>query len=381
MQASATAELSPSAFKVPLRGGDVPGGGGRRRKAPSGPDAPVIRTNDDAASSKLSAVQLGYYQDNFLSYFVQGTQRRSPIINRGYYTRVVAMHHILKQFLRATPSAASSMPNKQVICLGAGFDTTYFQKKRGGLIGDNVTYYELDFPEVVANKAAVIRKYSALREVVGLPVEEAETEKGSQSEIHTTSYHLMGADLRNVEKLDEAMVAAGIDFSKPTLFISECVLIYVKPEDSTKLLQWASRFKSSVFLIYEQILPHDSFGRVMLRNLEDRDIRLLGISDYPDIPSQRQRFLSLGWEQVEALDMNEISKLCIPPSEQARISRVEFLDEHEELTLLQAHYCVACATKEDPQLHQGIWRGLGFAASSAATNKNSHATLPLVSGD
>jgi O-methyltransferase involved in polyketide biosynthesis len=38
---------------------------------------------------------------------------------------VAAIHNVLRQFL----AAGGSDTPKQVVCLGAGFDTTYFQKK------------------------------------------------------------------------------------------------------------------------------------------------------------------------------------------------------------------------------------------------------------
>ena len=47
---------------------------------------------------------------------------------------------------------------------------------------------------------------------------------------------------------------AGLDPSRPTLFLSECVLTYVRPEDVAALLRWcAAEFRDSIFLNYEQI--------------------------------------------------------------------------------------------------------------------------------
>lgn len=47
------------------------------------------------------------------------------VVSSGYYTRVAAIQGILRQFLAA---GGPDLP-KQVVCLGAGFDTTYFQKR------------------------------------------------------------------------------------------------------------------------------------------------------------------------------------------------------------------------------------------------------------
>lgn len=43
----------------------------------------------------------------------------------GYYSRVMALRHLLLQFLGR--GKASSNPPLQVLSLGAGYDTTYFQ--------------------------------------------------------------------------------------------------------------------------------------------------------------------------------------------------------------------------------------------------------------
>jgi tRNA wybutosine-synthesizing protein 4 len=74
----------------------------------------VVHTSDDAAVSKFSASSLGYFTDNYLQFFINKPNRRPPLINRGYYTRVAAIYSILNEFL--------SLPidNKQIISLGAG---------------------------------------------------------------------------------------------------------------------------------------------------------------------------------------------------------------------------------------------------------------------
>lgn len=89
-----------------------------------------------------SCVELGYWNDEFVQYFV-GSQRRrrSPLINRGYWSRVSAVRTVVEQFLSHEPtdqktksssssaSLSSSQINRQIITLGAGFDTLFFQLK------------------------------------------------------------------------------------------------------------------------------------------------------------------------------------------------------------------------------------------------------------
>jgi O-methyltransferase involved in polyketide biosynthesis len=67
----------------------------------------------------------------------------------------------------------------------------------------------------------------------------------------------------------EACGSTFLLFSLPTLFISECVLIYLAPEESQSILDWiTANVQNTMFLLYEQILPDDTFGKVMLRNLK-----------------------------------------------------------------------------------------------------------------
>ena len=61
-----------------------------------------------------------------------------------------------------------------------------------------------------------------------------------------------------------------LDPNIPTLFISECCLVYMEQEKATELLQWIARIfgKSSAgVMFYEPIGGHDAFGKVMVKNL------------------------------------------------------------------------------------------------------------------
>lgn len=53
-------------------------------------DARIQSTNDEALSSKWSAVQAGYFDDPFIKYMIKDKIKikKSPIINRGI-TRVI----------------------------------------------------------------------------------------------------------------------------------------------------------------------------------------------------------------------------------------------------------------------------------------------------
>lgn len=73
-------------------------------------------------------------------------------------------------------------------------------------------------------------------------------------ELHSNDYHIIGTDLRNLTELDKKLSQNGINFEMPTMFLTECVLVYMEPESSSMLLQWiAKKFNDIFFINYEQV--------------------------------------------------------------------------------------------------------------------------------
>ena len=51
-----------------------------------------------------------------------------------------------------------------------------------------------------------------------------------------------------------ALRGAGVDLAAPTLLLSECVLVYLEPQESCAIIAWAAQaFAASVFVTYEQV--------------------------------------------------------------------------------------------------------------------------------
>ena len=131
--------------------------------------SPLLLDDFDPNSS---CVKKGYMKDDFVNLFVRRPVRRSPIINRGnatklnilchflkigaknelellgYYARWAALRKLLLQFL-----SIDSGCEKQILSLGAGFDTTFFQLQEEGLAPH--LYVELDFKEVSISQTQV----------------------------------------------------------------------------------------------------------------------------------------------------------------------------------------------------------------------------------
>ncbi|PIA18258.1 S-adenosyl-L-methionine-dependent methyltransferase [Coemansia reversa NRRL 1564] len=207
-------------------------------------------------------------------------------------------------------------------------------------------YFEIDFAEVTAKKAATIFRHSTNLKTM-LP-EDTQVAAGG-TEIHSSTYNLLAGDLREFEsQVVPKLINRGFDCNKPTLFLSECVLIYLDSQHSDRILDWITQnIPNSGILTYEQILPDDRFGRMMIENLRNRGLELRGLHAYPTLQSTSQRFLSRGWHRAAAIDLATYHEQFVQKSELARLAKIEFLDEWEEFILLAQHYAFTFAYTSD----------------------------------
>jgi O-methyltransferase involved in polyketide biosynthesis len=128
---------------------------------------------------------------------------------------------------------------------------------------------EIDFYEVVSKKLQVI---SSKENLISLIRSHADGDIPIIHDKHINShqYKLFAQDIRETEVLGSNLTNLGVDFTAPTLVLTECLLVYLKKEDSDRILSSISNFFSGdlLFLNYEMIHPGDAFGRVMIENLE-----------------------------------------------------------------------------------------------------------------
>ncbi|NWY58634.1 TYW4 protein, partial [Chionis minor] len=297
----------------------------------------VQGTGGSSAISKCSAAARGYIQDRFLRLLVGRRRRRAPLVHRGYYIRARAIDHCVQDFLLKT----QCHPRTQIVSLGAGFDSLYFRLKDIGLLHHTVVY-EVDFPNVACQKAALIKRMKELSALVG----DVGGEGLGVITFSGEDYKLLGVDLSKLPELERALEEAGLDNEIPTLFIAEVVLTYMENSRSDALIQWAAEhFSQACFLLYEQIHPEDPFGRVMQQHFRQLNSALNSLAQYPDCEAQQRRFFEKGWTECSVMDMNEFFTCCTPEDEQQRVQALEPFDEYEEWHLKCSHYFVLTASK------------------------------------
>lgn len=295
----------------------------------------VRATNDDASQCKRFAVDKGYWTDHYISMFTpKPKQTHAPEISIGYYARVKGLRLIVEKFIALTKGKC------QVVSLGAGFDSLYWNLKDAGT--NPVSYIEVDFSAVTSRKIQYIRRSQALLQKI---TSEDDDIQFSSTDLYSKDYHLIAANLKNLNELDHKFKECGIDKSLPTLFIAECVLVYIEKSDTDNLFNWITKNFPTVLLIYyEQVNMGDRFGQIMMENLRSRECMLH--SEYcASLQTQIKRCIDHGFEGADAMEMRHVLS-SLPQADVQRVERLEFLDERELLDQLMSHYCYCWAYKD-----------------------------------
>ncbi|KAL6156749.1 carboxy methyl transferase for protein phosphatase 2A [Exserohilum turcicum] len=301
-------------------------------------DNAVKGTDQDAAGSRVSCVELGYLHDPYARLFAtQPTTRKLPLLNRGTYVRTSAIDLLVAKFLVTYPSAP-----KQIISLGAGTDTRFF-RLLDQYPETRLIYHEIDFPTNTSAKIAAIQRQPLLhRKLLQTPSDSAS--------YHSDDYNVHALDLRCLaDPSDKAPLPQipNLDSNVPTLILSEMCLVYLQPSTvqsvvSSLLTHYLRPTTPASLILYEPILPQDAFGQTMIANLRTRNIHLHTLTAYPGLDDQRARLQSYGLGAgAKAADTHTIWQRWISDGEKERIAGLEFLDELEELDMLLKHYCVA----------------------------------------
>ncbi|OCF36375.1 leucine carboxyl methyltransferase 1 [Kwoniella heveanensis BCC8398] len=369
------------------------------------PDDAIRQTDDDAASSRLSAVNAGYLNDPFVSLLYKsstlshpqahslaagggglGSGRKPPLINVGTHHRTVGIDIVVDKFLKRYASFgrndgdshdASDGGGCQIVSLGAGSDTRFWRLMSRPQPPNIMKYVEIDFPHLTSPKAQRIARSKKLQTAVSqggtrldsavytlLPLDLRPTPTSSPSPSTSsnpsqaapggtkTDSASSNSNKTSIHDILNGTLLPLLKPNVPTLFLAECLFPYMPPEDASAIIGWfGSTFPSCVGVVYEMCGLDDGFGRVMRRNLASRNLSIPG-SIFPTPASQGERFLdasALGEEGVftscGAKTLWQVREDVIDQTELQRISKLEILDEIEELKLVLEHYVIAWGTK------------------------------------
>ncbi|KAF7926840.1 uncharacterized protein EAE98_006225 [Botrytis deweyae] len=374
-----------SAQQIPnllsLRGGSRSRGRGRGQglRDPLNPhseissnrkDNAIQGTDTDAAVSRLSAVNLGYLEDQFAHYFVKGSgTRRLPIINRGTYSRTTALDLLIESFLSQPDNSTSQQ--KQIISLGAGTDTRYFRLRAKNL-HSNVVYHEFDFPSVCVAKNRLVQQNHAelignekffeigqkdgeLAEFTAASGPQENTEWGFSRTIESRSevgYVCHPLDLRKLPGTIGLDSFHGIKSNIATLIISECCLCYLEVNTAQSIIKWfTDKIPSIGIVLYEPVGVQDAFGQMMVENLASRGITMPTVQKYKTLNDQKDRLVDLGFGNtkggINAVSIEDFWEHWVARKERERVDRLEGLDEVEEWLLLARHYSVVWGWTDD----------------------------------
>ena len=292
----------------------------------------VQSTSNDALKTKISCVLCNYYQDPFILYMEPGMNHKKflPLMNRGTYCRVYAINSKLHEILDNRKKLEEFKDSKiNIIILGSGFDTTYFNLMAEGYT--NIEVYEYDYKNIIEKKLKYISKYKQLSEIV---------------KKNKNNYHLIDCDITNKKLFSESLNKIPNNENDLTIVICECLLVYIDKEITVEMLSSINERFSNVYILeYDLIGPDDPFGKEMVDNLKNRNINLKGFNEVKNIDDQINRLKEAKFEDINIVDMYYVYFKLLPIQERRRIERLELMDEFEELNLLQRHACFGYASK------------------------------------
>ncbi|KAK6363822.1 tRNA methyltransferase ppm2 [Orbilia blumenaviensis] len=308
------------------------------------PDA-VVATNDSSIVSKRS-VERFYVpnrSDHLLRHFVPKFQRRSPLINRGYWLRMELVKQAVEDFLISKSDAP-----KYLINLGCGSDPLPFHYLRQY---PDVNFIDVDYPQSIRRKTEVIKTTPELCERLVDPVYFPDSDTVMVS---SANYTAIGIDLSDLDKFSE-VVQTYCQAHDELLFISEVAITYMPVGDADSLIEWASRFSSARFVLIEQILPAGEkhpFAKTMLSHFRKINSALQTIGRYPSLIDQARRFHSSGWNSLVACDFYGAWCNMLSDEQRAFVESIEPFDEWEDFVYFGQHYffLYACSRSPDDKL-------------------------------
>ncbi|KAK2766929.1 tRNA methyltransferase ppm2 [Arachnomyces sp. PD_36] len=306
----------------------------------------VMETNSSSIVSKRSVERLYQPEPHFFRYFVKKPQRRSPLINRGYWLRMYAIEHAVRGFLKEP----SERP-KLVINFGCGFDPLPFQllSREPELCG-NARFIDIDYEKLMLTKRDTIQRNNELNKIVPIP----ETPPVNDGIVIENDHYLgVGCDLKDIPKLEKTLNSE-LDLSKYSIFCTaEVSLTYMDVKSADALIQWVSTISNDIqFRLLEQYFPdgpNHPFASTMMKHFSKLQAPLYSIHEYPTLELQEKRFVDAGWNHAEARGLWALwsDPDFLTACQRQKLDEFEAFDEWEEFALFASHYFLLSASTRE----------------------------------
>lgn len=307
----------------------------------------IQHTDFDALASKVSALSTRYLPPPaelaatgtlsgnidklYTSYLesLRGVSRRAygkckysgssyPVMNYGTYLRTLAIDGRVMEFVNKHTKV-------QIVNIGCGSDLRMIPLLQSY---ENVEkYVDLDYSESVTLKRQVLEKSTVLNPV-----------------LQDQRYILEPCDLRDVQSTID-LLSRLTNPESPTLIISECVLCYMPGRESQTLIDSImDTYREGAWVSYDPIGgsdPNDRFGTIMQQNLRDsRQLEMPTLLKYNSCETYSSRWTqrSKSVFKKNIMDMWQYYSDNVPQQEKNRLKTLQFMDEIEELKVMQSHY-------------------------------------------
>ncbi|ODV60863.1 tRNA methyltransferase PPM2, partial [Ascoidea rubescens DSM 1968] len=347
-------------------------------------DLLIQGTNNSSIVSKRSVERL--YSSNkrstkndYFRYFVKKPQRRSPIINRGYLLRMLAIKNSILSIIDS--SIKNNLNNNHdlkfiIINLGCGFDPLPFELINNNNLLNNtdkndLLFIDIDYKDLIERKVSIIKNSVDLLNII-----KNNNDNNNDNDnilinpnilLQSNSYLSVASDLNDsisykntLSSIFNQLNALNINQNKKfiNIFLSEVAIAYMDPIQSDKIIKVSINFNNNIynnhFLLLEQILPsgfNHPFAKKMLNHFNNLGSPINSISDisngYHNLNDQVNRFLHLYNTinnnrkfNIEINDLLNYYNQILDKNIKLKINQIEPFDEWEEFYLFAQHYFI-----------------------------------------
>jgi tRNA wybutosine-synthesizing protein 4 len=195
-----------------------------------------MQTNNSSIISKRSVERLYLPEPHFFRYFVRKPLRRSPTINRGYWLRMRAVEHIVREFLERPTDQ-----RKIVVNLGCGYDPLPFQwLAREPELCRNVRFVDVDYKALMLTKTEIIESTPRMRDLLTPQVLPAD----GYTVLNANEYIAIGCDLRDIAGLSATIGSLTKEDACLVLCVAEVSITYMNPDAADAVIEWAANLSS-----------------------------------------------------------------------------------------------------------------------------------------